>query len=306
VGPAIPLQDDVPLYGPSGQPQENDIQQAGTSDCFLQASVAAIVRTDLQKITAMLSTPSDNQVTVIMYGTDGKEDKLQVELQDLNDRYSANNSKSSWLAVIQEAYSQLLKSENSPDAVHNGEGGSSADVIKAIHGNKARTVYGICSKGGIDFVGKKAISKPATFSTTDEEGGQLVNDHAYTIHSSDGSHIELRNPWGKEKTGGPDIHNIGDGVLELSIATALKQCNGLRYVDIVTPDEALSASLSSSSASAAYVKAKLTRSESAARASFDTLMEAANAAATGTLDPAKAVYTFDPGSNSAEATTTAA
>lgn len=101
--------------------------------------------------------------------------------------------------MIQEAYSQLLKSENAPDAVHNGEGGSSADVIKAIYGNKARIVYGICSKGGIDFVAKKAISKPATFSTTDEEGGQLVNDHAYTIHSSNGSHLELRNPGGARR-----------------------------------------------------------------------------------------------------------
>lgn len=51
---------------------------------------------------------------------------------------------------------------------------------------------------------------------------------------------------------------------------------------------------------------QLTRSESAARASFDTLMEAANAADTGALDPAKVVYTLDPKSNSAEATTTAA
>lgn len=208
--------------------------------------------------------------------------------------------------MIQEAYSQLLKGENSPDIVHNGDGGVSADVFKAIYGNKARIVYGKCSEGGINFVGQKAISKPATFSTTDEKGGQLVGNHAYTIHSANGTHLQLRNPWGKVTNAGPDVHKLGNGVLETPIATALKQCSGLRYVDIVTPDEALSASVASASISAARVHAQLTMSDSAARASFDKLMEAANAAATGTLDPAKAVYTFNPRSNSAEATTVAA
>lgn len=93
--PPIPLQDDVPLYGPSGQPEENDVHQEGTPDCFLESSVAAIVRTDLKTITGMIGTPLNNQVTVTMYGSDGKEDKLQVELKNLNDRYSANDSRSS-------------------------------------------------------------------------------------------------------------------------------------------------------------------------------------------------------------------
>lgn len=82
----------------------------------------------------------------------------------------------------------------------------------------------------------------------------------------------MRNPWGivnrdaqgNPATGSVDIQDMGNGVFAAPFSTILKQCATFRYIDVPNVVEE-------------------------ARTSFDAVMSAANVAATGTLDPAKAV-----------------
>lgn len=291
--PVIPVQKDIPLYGPSGQPEENEIQQGMTPDCFLEASVAAIIRTDIKTITGMLGQPGDHhKINVTLHNPNGDEQKFEADLKNFNDRFVTKDSKCSWLAVIEDGYSQLLDSTGSPDVIHNGKGSWPELVLKAIYGPKVNVVTVDCTY--IQSIGEKATSKPATFCTKHEDG-QLIGGHAYTIHSANSTHLTLRNPWGivnkndwdKQVTGGKDVRDLGNGVLEIPISVAQEQCVALTYADIVTPAEISSSSLSSWSA----VYSTLMKSESNAVASAEAEAEAAVAAAT--MDGTSGnVYTF--------------
>ncbi|KAK5075682.1 hypothetical protein LTR70_010348 [Exophiala xenobiotica] len=282
--------DEIPLYGPSGQPEENDIVMV-TPDGFLESAIAAVVRHDPKTITNMLGNRTGNMITLTMYKPNGDQMGIQQEVLTLDARYHRNNSKSSWVAVLQEAYAQLLMSETGADGVHNGFGGSAHDALTAFYGNKFPIVDVDCYPNGHLVAGQMALSKPATFDTrpawsAEGEKGELTWGNSYTVHAGNSSHLILRNPRGwvnydggrNPSSGSKDIQDLGNGVFAASISVISWQCSQYRYIDIPNVVEQ-------------------------ARTSFDAVMSAANAAATGPLDPAKAVYTFSSVSKPPDPTT---
>jgi len=236
--PPPPATSKIPLYGPSGQPQENDIQQGSTPDCFLEAALAAIVRLDPDTLTGLLLDNSDGTVNVSFYNNQSEMTKITVTKKDFEDRLRTDDSTSGWVAVLQDAYQKLLKAEGLPDNVHNGAGGSPFSVFKVIYGPAKSVSWADCSQ--MSSVGQRATSSPMTLNTN-ASSGELVKGHSYTVHSANESHIVLRNPWGvvnendwgTATNGGADIKSLGNGTFIIPISSASKQCVDLEYVDIV-------------------------------------------------------------------------
>lgn len=163
-----------------------------TPDCFLEAAIAAVVRTDIKTITDMLGTPKANIRTVTMYNANGDPIELQVAAALLsNVRHDFKLSKSCWVAVLQDAYSQILSSQNRPDEVHLE--GLAPDALMAFYEKKFPMMSLDCSQTSLLLAGQKALSKPATFDTKSGEG-ELAGGHCYTIHAANSSHLILRNP----------------------------------------------------------------------------------------------------------------
>ena len=234
--PSAPVASEIPLYGVSGNPQEYDIRQGSTPDCFLEAAVAAVVRISPQTVTEMLVDNGNGSVSVTCYGNNSQQTTVQVEKKDFEARLLSQDSASSWITVLQDAYEKLLVTEGLPDSVHNGDGSSPNHVFAAIYGPEAEVIIAACDQ--MSTVGEKASSRPSTLCTN-ASSGELVDGHCYTVHTANSSHITLRNPWGVVNTndwgipitGGSDIHSLGYGIFEIPTSSVFHQCTQLTYVD---------------------------------------------------------------------------
>lgn len=69
----------IPLYGPSGSPQLEDIQQLLTGDCWLEAVLAAIIHIDLVVIVNRLFDEGDGHVKVVFNNEEGSDISVTVK-----------------------------------------------------------------------------------------------------------------------------------------------------------------------------------------------------------------------------------
>ena len=229
--PPPPNPSDIPLYGTTGQPLENDIQQGTTPDCFLEATLAAVVRIQPNTITNMLVDNGDSTVTATFYDSSGKKVAKTAQKKGFEDLLLTDDSMSCWVAIIQETYQKLLDDEKSSDSVYDGKGGTPVGVFRAIYGRSAtaRDCYNIAEQAS------NANLDPIVL-TTNGTNGELVTDHAYTVHTVNASHITLRNPWGVinengwgiPTTGGSNIQDLGNGTFNIPISVAQTQCQNLQ------------------------------------------------------------------------------
>ena len=218
---------DIPLYGVEGLPLETDVRQHITPDCFLEASLGAIVRINSRTITDTLQDNGDGTVDVLYYDLNSTQVSKTAQKKDFKDKLLTQDSMSCWVAVFQDTYQQLLTDQSSPDNVYNDYGGAASSFLEAIYGRSAS--LGNCDS--IFRVGVNAGSNPTTLVTNDLEG-PLVTNHAYTIHVANVSHITLRNPWGHTIAGGEDTEDLGNGTFRIAIASAQLQCAQLQYLKL--------------------------------------------------------------------------
>jgi len=180
------------LYGPSGGPQESDVQQGATPDCFLEAVIGAIVRLDPNTISNILhdNHDSNQSVNVTLYDSGMQSVQLRVDKKNDTARSATQDSSACWVAVLQDAYSLLMMEENSPDDVHDGQGGCPTDVFETVYGATSKIQpkqQGVphCVLG--DF-GPNAATVP-TVMWTWPSSDVLPGNHAFTVHSANDTYI---------------------------------------------------------------------------------------------------------------------
>ncbi|KAH8800736.1 hypothetical protein F5884DRAFT_757583 [Xylogone sp. PMI_703] len=224
----------IPLYGVDGQPHEFDVHQLLTPDCWLEATLAAIVRVDPSRITQILHDNGDGTVTVSLY------DPLtliaitpppQVKKKSFEQTIQDKDSQTIWVQVIQDALSPFVNG-----TVFNGKGQNPVLALSAIYGQPA--IDSICDQ--LSNLAEKATAYPIILSTQDNIKGPLVEDHAYTVENIvqvDGSAgVTMRNPWGmvNEDAWGIEtskgVKNRGHGEFDIANEKVLVQCAGIEHL----------------------------------------------------------------------------
>ena len=224
---------DMPLFS-AGGPKMEDIQQGYIGDCWLVASLAAIVKNNPKAIENIMKDNKDGTVDVTLQrnmncGIFKKEVyTVQKSLFQTKPRLfrpavsiMSNSKENIWVQMIEKAFSayfgndmfRYAKSFNYNSI--NGGGCNDKDAFEIILGKEANGVYksrrpiwGRERKELFERVKNALDSKtPLYYSISKEEdivkdvdGDRVVAEHAFSLigaEEKDGKYyITLRNPWG--------------------------------------------------------------------------------------------------------------
>jgi hypothetical protein len=230
-----PPTNSVPLYpADDNQPHEFDVNQELTPDCWLEATLAAIVRVNPKKIIQMLHDNGDGTVTVSLFdpfNLSAITPPPKVDKKNFVQTVQGQTSQATWVQVIQDALNPLVNG-----TIFNGNGGDPSWALSAIYGEPA--IDSTCDQ--LLSLATKAIAYPITFSTQTNITGPLVEDHTFTVEGTtqvDGSAgVTMRNPWGivNENLWGIPTTNglksLGHGEFEISNEKAQAQCGCVSHL----------------------------------------------------------------------------
>lgn len=239
-GKDLPDAPPLDLY-PNGDPDPDDINQAGAGDCYLLSVLAGIANGDPQKIKDMITVNPDGTYTVHFADGDITVGGDQIP----------NDGQADWVRIIEGAYE-----------IHEGgyeefnNGGRPESVMEDIYGKGADQKD---NDGGFwDFVsgGNDIADSYDDIKKALAEGRPVVADalygdlgfgdekkgggHALTVldaYEKDGVEmVEIRNPWGSNgdhvddivKAGGV-LHSPDDGYFTMSMKDFAK---AFTYVEI--------------------------------------------------------------------------
>jgi hypothetical protein len=223
----------ISLYGSNGQPGLFDVVQRLTPDCWLEATLAAVVRVNPDKITQMLHDNGDGTVTVHLFDPSSLAavnppprvlKKTPVAVLEYD------NANTVWVQVIQDALNPLVNG-----TVFNGHGGYATQALSAIYGEAA--VFTACDQ--LLNLASRATVNPLIFCTNDATG-PLVNGHSYTLEgitqTSGSTGVIMRNPWGivNENVWGIEtsdgVQNLGHGQFVITNEKAQPQCDAIAHL----------------------------------------------------------------------------
>jgi hypothetical protein len=230
------------LYGPSGNPSEQDIQQNSIGDCYFVATLGAVADQQPGRIKNAISfDPNTGNFNVRMYKPDGTAVTIPVSQQDILDNKSRgggskldNGGGPIWPAVMETAYAKMNDGNWSDGLAQGynkiGAGGFGRDGMVAVTGSKGTDLvpaniwfFPTSLKSDILFNQVSAAlaqGKAVTLSTDPEQSGQdgLVDNHVYIVDriykdASGAVKVELRNPWGNNLNAGEGTNWSGAGLI---------------------------------------------------------------------------------------------
>jgi hypothetical protein len=236
--------DTADLYGPSGNPSEQDIMQNSLGDCYFVATLGAVADQQPGRIKNAISFDvSTGTFNVKMYRPDGTTVTIPVTQQDITDNKNRgggskldNGGGPIWPAVMETAYAKMNDSNWSNGLAEGyniiGGGGFADNAMQTVTGSKGTDLQPL---GGIFFAVPTAIKsdilytqisdalaqgKAVTLSTRVETSGQdgLVDAHTYIVDSvykdaSGAVKVVLRNPWGTNVNAGEGANWSGAGII---------------------------------------------------------------------------------------------
>ena len=134
----------LPLYGRSGAPTIQDVNQGYLGDCYFLSSLGEVALKDPSAIENMIGSNGNGTYSVRFY-VNGKPDYVTVnsELPVMGGGYEwandsrqefANGTTDDWVALVEKAYAQLNAQTNAP----HGELNSASDSYEGITGGNGR------------------------------------------------------------------------------------------------------------------------------------------------------------------------
>jgi Calpain family cysteine protease len=134
----------LPLYGPTGAPTYQDVNQGYLGDCYFLSSLGETALQDPSAIESMI-TSNGNGTYGVRFMVDGQPDYVTVnsELPVMGAGYQwangstlefANGDADDWVALIEKAYAQLNAQTNAP---HGMELSSASDSYEGIAAGSA-------------------------------------------------------------------------------------------------------------------------------------------------------------------------
>jgi hypothetical protein len=231
----------LPLYGATGAPTLEDVNQGVLGDCYFLSSLGEVALMDPTAIENMISSNGNGTYSVRFY-VDGQPDYVTVnsELPVMNGLEWANGSTlefangttDDWVALVEKAYAQLNAQTNAP---HGATLDSPSDSYAGLTSGDGSALTLITDQsesltglGPWDSSGYLAslMSSLATswnegqnilVSTPASSNGNLVGAHMFMVTGINASTdaLTLQDPWASAYSG-PLAMNFTDTLQQLS------------------------------------------------------------------------------------------
>ncbi len=218
----------LPLYGPSGAPAYQDVNQGYLGDCYFLSSLGEIALKDPSAIESMISSNS-NGTYGVRFMVNGQPDYVTVnsELPVMGAGYQwangstlefANGSADDWVGLVEKAYAELNAQTNAP---HGMELNSASDSYAGIAAGNAsaltlltgqsETGYALNPKDSASALASIMSNVASSWSAGEEvlmstpasSNGNLVGDHMYMITGVNAANdtFTIQNPWNSAYSG---------------------------------------------------------------------------------------------------------
>lgn len=227
------------LYGPTGAPTVEAVNQGALGDCFFLGAVAAVVARDPAGISDLITDNGDNTYTVTFPAQDAVTVSGPTDAEIA--QYAAGKGHGFWITVIEKAYGilrggqQAIPSEGADDGF-----GTVATGIAFITGHSANTdLLGLTERETTVERLNEAFdnNRIVTIGTrnnlpweSDEAPLGLVPGHQYSVLGWDRSTetLTVRNPWGRrERSDTSD--GVDDGTFTMTLDEALSTFATIGY-----------------------------------------------------------------------------
>jgi hypothetical protein len=217
----------MPLYGPSGAPTIQDVNQGYLGDCYFLSSLGEVALQDPSAIENMISANGNGTYSVRFF-VNGQPDYVTVNSQlPVMTGYQwangsrlefANGKTDDWVALVEKAYAQLNAQTNAPHGMALNSASDSYAGITAGDGSALTLITDQSEKpttlspgASASSLGSILTNLASSFSAGEEvlmstpwwSGGNLVGDHMYMVtgvNASTGA-LTIRNPWNTAYSG---------------------------------------------------------------------------------------------------------
>ncbi len=196
----------LPLYGPSGAPTLQDVNQGYLGDCYFLSSLGEVALKDPSAIENMIASNANGTYSVRFY-VDGKPDYVTVnsQLPVMGGGYEwanasrlefANGTTDDWVALVEKAYAQLNAQTNAPHGMELNSASDSYEGITAGNGaaltlitDQSETATSLSPRESSSSLGSILAQMASSFSSGEEilmstpghSSGNLVGDHMYMV-----------------------------------------------------------------------------------------------------------------------------
>ena len=217
----------LPLYGPSGAPTYQDVNQGYLGDCYFLSSLGEIALKDPSAIESMISS-NGNGTYAVRFMVDGQPDYVTVNSElpvmsgyqwaNGSTQEFANSAADDWVPLIEKAYAQLNAQTNAPHGMelnsasdsYEGIAAGSASALTLLTG-QSETGYALNPQDSASALASIMSTVSSSWSAGEEvlmstpatSNGNLVGDHMYMITGVNAATdtLTIQNPWGSAYSG---------------------------------------------------------------------------------------------------------
>ena len=217
----------LPLYGASGAPTYQDVNQGYLGDCYFLSSLGEVALKDPSAIENMISTNGNGTYSVRFF-VNGQPDYVTVNSQlpvmggyewaNGSQLEFANGRTDDWVAIVEKAYAQLNAQTNAPHGMELNSASDSYAGITAGNGSaltlvtdQPETGTSLYANESTSALGSILTNLASSFSAGEEvlmstpwnSSGNLVADHMYMVtgvNAATGA-LTIHNPWNTAYSG---------------------------------------------------------------------------------------------------------
>jgi hypothetical protein len=231
----------LPLYGPSGAPTYQDVNQGYLGDCYFVSSLGEVALKYPSAIENMISSNGNGTYSVRFF-VNGQPDYVTVnsELPMMTGYEWANGSQlefangktDDWVALVEKAYAQLNAQTNAPHGMELNSAWDSYAGITAGDGsaltlitNQSETPTTLSPSTSASSLGSILTNLASSFSAGEEvlmstptnSSGDLVGGHMYMVtgvNAATGT-LTIQNPWNTAYSGSLSM-NFSETIQQLA------------------------------------------------------------------------------------------
>jgi hypothetical protein len=218
----------LPLYGPSGAPTYQDVNQGYLGDCYFMSALGDVALQDPSAIENMISSNGNGTYSVRFF-VQGQPDYVTVnsELPVMGGGYAwangsklefANGKTDDWVALFEKAYAQLNAQTNQPHGASlnaasdsyaglTGGNGSALTLItnqpEAAFSLSRTTPASLLAANLSNAASNWSAGEEILMSTPGTSSGNPVGSHMYMVTGVNASTgvLSIHNPWNTAYSG---------------------------------------------------------------------------------------------------------
>ncbi len=222
----------LPLYGSSGAPTYQDVNQGYLGDCYFVSSLGEVALQNPSAIKNMISSNGNGTYSVRFF-VNGQPDYVTVNSQlptmtgyrwaNGSQLEFANGNADNWVALVEKGYAQLNAQTNAPHGMALNAASNSYAGITAGNGfaltlitNQSESPTTLSPSTSSSSLGSILTNLASSFGAGEEvlmstpwnSSGNLVGNHMYMVtgvNAATGA-LTIQNPWNTAYSGSLSMH----------------------------------------------------------------------------------------------------